>query len=136
MARTAVRRGVRSGEFSASEARRYLWGQLRAGRFEPDSAGVVVQLRGTVEGVPVTLVRRTGRSGPGGSVPDVTTLTGLAAAAFIRLALEGPPPPVGTHAPESWVDPRRFHEVMVDLGLPRNYVEPVIERTEVAPTYY
>lgn len=135
LARTAVRRGVRSGEFTASEARRYLWGQLRAGRFEPDSAGVVVQLRGTVEGVPVTLVRRTGRSGPGGSVPDVTTLTGLAAAAFTRLAMQGSPPPAGTHAPESWVDPRCFHDVMVDLGLPRNYVEPVIERTEAAPTY-
>jgi short subunit dehydrogenase-like uncharacterized protein len=134
VAKSAVRRSVRSGELSAAEARRYVWGQLRAGRFEPDSAGVVVHLRGLVEGVPVTLVRRTGRSGPGGSVPDVTTLTALAAAAFVRLALQHRTP-AGTHAPESWVEPAAFHDAMVDLGLPRSYVEPVIERTEPISGY-
>ena len=96
------------------------------GKTQPFAVQFLWVARGTRDGDHVHLVRRLVGT-PGSSLDGMASVTGRAAAAFVRLAIDKPPPTPGVFAPEAWAAPTDFAAALLRYGYP----EGALSRVEV-----
>jgi hypothetical protein len=124
-ARRGLRDQVRRGELTKAQYRRFWTDGLRK-RHEPFVGGFLARATGSIDGRPITLIQRSGRSGPDTGIPSMAHVTGHAAAAFARLALEQRASG-GVRTPEAWAPLADLQPMLQAVGLPDDLIEPVFE---------
>jgi Saccharopine dehydrogenase NADP binding domain len=123
-ARDGMRDQIRRGELTKQGYRKF-WTDSLLKRHEPFVGGFLARVSGTIAGRPATLVRRSGPSGPGTSIPSMAHITGSAAAAFSLLALTDKPC-FGAMAPEGWATVEKLAPHLVTVGLADNAIGPLV----------
>jgi hypothetical protein len=124
---SGIRGQLNRGENTAANVRAFLWNAVRSVHV-PTHAGMAARVSGTIDGRAVTLVRQSAPLQPGTFLETMASITGLSAAAFTIMALEGPTR-VGFLPPERWADGARFYDLCRKLGRTQldTVVGPVIE---------
>lgn len=119
---------VRRGENDWRDVRATLWDALRSVH-RPTRSGMSARVTGRRDGTRRVLVRQSAARAPGGFMDTMATCTGLSAAAFALMVLDGPKRQ-GFLPPERWADPDRFFALCAALaGHPNQpVVAPLIDR--------
>jgi hypothetical protein len=87
-----------------------------------------VKATGLREDRPVALLRRTPAPGPRSSMwTSLADCTGIACAAFVRLALREDRSRRGLLFPEDWVEPRAFYRALTEVGVREaDVIDPIV----------
>jgi saccharopine dehydrogenase-like NADP-dependent oxidoreductase len=95
---------------------------------EPRRSGVAARVTGRKDGRRLVLVRQCADRQSGGFLDTMATITGLSAAAFVVMILQGQKH-LGFLPPERWADPGRFYALCADLAghAERAVVGPILQ---------
>lgn len=111
---------VWTGECSMGDVADFLWSAARGESIKCDS-GILVRAVGTRNGHPAVSTRRTPKCGDESVLfKNMGSVTGISAAAFMVLALEGDKQKSGVLCPEDWVDPQAFYKALQRVGVPED----------------
>lgn len=118
---------VRRKDNDWRDLRKTLFNAVR-GVHEPTRSGVAARVTGRKDGARTVLVRQCADRQPGGFLDTMATITGLSAAAFVVMILQGQKK-TGFLPPEKWADPGRFYALCAELAghAERSVVGPILE---------
>ncbi|KAF0182427.1 MAG: saccharopine dehydrogenase [Caulobacteraceae bacterium] len=111
---SGMRAQVRAGHTTKGELRAFLWDAIR-NVHRPTRSGMAARVSGRRNGRSVTLVRQAAALAPGTFLDTMASITGLSAAAFALMLLDGPKR-IGFQPPERWADGPAFYELCRNLG--------------------
>jgi saccharopine dehydrogenase-like NADP-dependent oxidoreductase len=120
---------VRAGEITTSQILEFIAAYVRGEKI-PYRGGLLVRAVGTRNALPAVVIKRTPTYGEDSKLfKNVGTVTGVACAAFMLLALESKNlERSGVFAPEDWVEPETFYKSLERVGVPsHDIIETIAE---------